>query len=50
MWFVAFYEVDKWNIMKAEKAKILTYKVWCWRITFKIPWTEKLKILRILIE
>jgi len=48
--FVAFYKVEKWNMKKAEKAKILTYEVWCWRITFKIPWTEKVKMLRFLKE
>ncbi|VVC27370.1 Hypothetical protein CINCED_3A022311 [Cinara cedri] len=29
--------------MKAEKAKIEAFEVWCWRRVLKISWTEKIK-------
>jgi hypothetical protein len=31
--------------MKAEKAKIEAFEIWCWRRTLKISWTEKIKII-----
>jgi len=29
--------------MKAEKAKIESFEVWCWRRTLKMLWTENIK-------
>jgi len=45
VWSVALYGAETWTILKAEKAKIEIFKVWCWR-TQKISWTKKIKMLK----
>lgn len=43
MWSVALYGAETWTILKAGKAKIEGFEVWCWRRILQLPWTEKVK-------
>lgn len=43
VWSVALYGAETWTIIKADKAKIEAFEVWCWRRVLKISWTDKMK-------
>ena len=30
-----------WAIKKAERRRIYTFKLWCWRRLFRVPWTAR---------
>ena len=38
---VVMYGCESWTIKKAECQKIVAFKLWCWRILFRVPWTAK---------
>jgi len=42
------YGAGTWAILKAEKPKIETFDVCCWRKTLKNSWTEKIKHVEVL--
>jgi len=35
------YGFESWNIKKAEHQRIYTFKLWCLRGLFRVPWTAK---------
>ena len=39
---VVMYECESWTIKKAERLRIDTFELWCWRRLLRVPWTEKL--------
>ena len=38
---VVMYGCESWTIKKAECQKIVAFKLWCWRILFRVPWTAR---------
>ena len=38
---VAMYGCKSWTINKAEHQKMVAFKLWCWRIPLRVPWTIK---------
>ena len=36
---VVTYEFESWTIKKAECQSIDAFKLWCWRILLRVPWT-----------
>ena len=37
---VVMYGCESWTIKKAEHWRIDGFKLWCWRILLRVPWTE----------
>ena len=38
---VVMYGCDSWTIKKAERRRIDTVELWCWRRLLSLPWTAK---------
>ena len=38
---VVMYECESWTVKKAERRKIDTFEVWCWRRLLRVPWTAR---------
>ena len=38
---VVMYAYQSWTINKAEHQKTVAFKLWCWRILLRVPWTIK---------
>ena len=38
---VGKYGCKSWTINKAEHQKTVAFKLWCWRILLRVPWTIK---------
>ena len=38
---VVMYGCDSWTIKKAECWRIDAFKLWCWRILLRVPWTAR---------
>ena len=38
---VAMYGYESWTIKKAERQRIDTFELWCWRRLLRVPWTAK---------
>jgi len=38
---VVMYECEGWTIKKAERQRIDTFELWCWRRLLRVPWTAK---------
>ena len=36
---VVMYGCDSWTIKKAERWRIHTFELWCWRRLLRVPWT-----------
>ena len=36
---VVTYGCDSWTVKKAERRKIDTFELWCWRRHLGVPWT-----------
>ena len=32
---------ESWTVKKAERRRIDTFEVWCWRILLRVPWTAR---------
>ena len=32
---------ESWTVKKAERRRIDTFELWCWRRLLRIPWTAK---------
>ena len=41
VFLVAMYGCKSWTINKAEHQKTVAFKLWCWRILLRVPWTIK---------
>ena len=35
------YGCESWTIKKAERRRIDTFELWCWRRLFRVPWTAR---------
>ena len=38
---IGMYRCESWTIKKAERWKIDTSELWCWRTLFRVPWTAR---------
>ena len=38
---MVMYGCDSWTIKKAERQRIDTFKLWCWRRLLRVPWTAR---------
>jgi len=38
---VVMYGCESWTIKKAERQRIDTFKLWCWRRLLRVPWTAR---------
>ena len=38
---VVMYGCESWTIKKAERQKIDTFELWCWRRLLRVPWTAR---------
>ena len=35
------YRYESWTIQKAERQRIDTFELWCWRRLLRVPWTAR---------
>ena len=47
---VVMYGCESWTIMKAERRRTDTLKLWCWRRLLRVPWTARRSTQSILKE
>ena len=47
---VIMYGCKIWTIKKAERRRIDTFELWCWRRLLRVPWTARRSIQSILKE
>ena len=38
---VFMHGCESWTIKKAEHRRIDAFKLWCWRILLRVPWTAR---------
>ena len=38
---VVMYGCERWTIKKAERRRIDSFALWCWRRLFRVPWTAR---------
>ena len=38
---VVMYGCESWTVKKAERQKINTFELWCWRRLLRVPWTAR---------
>ena len=38
---VVMYGYESWTIKRAERQRINTFELWCWRRFLKVPWTAR---------
>ena len=38
---VVVYGCESWTIKKAERRRMDTFELWCWRRLLRVPWTER---------
>ena len=38
---VVMCECESWTVKKAERQRIDTFELWCWRRLFRVPWTAR---------
>ena len=38
---VVMYGYESWSIKKAERRRIDSFELWCWRRLLRVPWTTK---------
>ena len=38
---VVRYGCESWTIKKAERQRINTFRLWCWRRLLRVPWTAR---------
>ena len=38
---VVMYGYENWTIKKAERRRIDTFELWCWRRLLRVPWTAR---------
>ena len=41
VFLVAMYGCESWTVKKAERQKIDSFELWCWRILLRVPWTAR---------
>ena len=38
---VVIYGCESWSIKKAERQRIYTFELWCWRKLLRVPWIAR---------
>ena len=38
---VVMYGCESWTVKKAERLRIDTFELWCWRRLLRVPWTSR---------
>ena len=38
---VVMYGCESWTVRKAERRRIDTFELWCWRRLLRVPWTTR---------
>ena len=38
---VVMYGCESWTIKKAERQRVDSFKLWCWRRLLRVPWTPR---------
>ena len=38
---VVMYGCESWTVKKAERRRIDTFELWCWRRLLRVPWTTR---------
>ena len=38
---VVIYGCESWSVKKAERRRIDTFELWCWRRLLRVPWTAR---------
>ena len=38
---VVMYRCERWTIKKAEGRRTNAFRLWCWRILLRVPWTAR---------
>ena len=38
---VVMYGCESWTVKKAERQRIDTFELWCWRKLLRVPWTAR---------
>ena len=38
---VVMYGFESWTVKKAERRRIDTFELWCWRRLLRVPWTAR---------
>ena len=38
---VVMYGCESWTVKKAERRRIDSFEVWCWRRLLRVPWTAR---------
>jgi len=38
---VVMYGYESWTVNKAERRRIDTFELWCWRRLLRVPWTAR---------
>ena len=47
---VVMYGCESWTVKKAERQRIDTFELWCWRRLLRVPWTARISNQYILKE
>ena len=47
---VVMYGCESWTVKKAERGRIDTFELWCWRRLLRVPWTTRRSSQSILKE
>ena len=47
---VVMYGCESWTVKKAERRRIDTFELWCWRRLLRVPWTARISNQSILKE
>ena len=47
---VVMYGCESWTVKKAERQRIDTFELWCWRRLLRVPWTARTSNQSILKE
>ena len=40
-WYHRLYGCESWTVKKAERCRIDTFELWCWRRLLRVPWTAR---------
>ena len=38
---VVMYGYESWTVKKAERRRIDSFELWCWRRLLRVPWTAR---------
>ena len=41
IFLVVMYVCKSWTVKKAERRRIDTFELWCWRSLLRVPWTAR---------